>query len=109
MIKRILSFSVVFCMVLGLSDFAKAESKNKNQSRFGKKSFIKADTDKNGLVSEAEFVELQKQKFKEIDLNKDGSIDETERKKAVVKNKKKQKKVDTNEKQSTFDKKEEKK
>ena len=106
MVRKVLYISFFFCLVCTLSDFAKAEPKNKNQRKFGEKSFIKADTDKNGLVSEAEFLELQKQKFKEIDLNKDGSIDQNERKKAVVKKKNRKKKVNDNNQQAVSEKKE---
>ncbi len=79
MVKKLLALSAAAFVLQAVPALA-ADGHPKGDR--GAKFFEKLDTDKNGSISEAEFLAKSKERFAEMDANKDGNVTPEEAKAA---------------------------
>lgn len=79
MVKKILVLSAAALMLQAIPALAE-EGPGKGDR--GAKMFEKLDTDKNGTISEAEFIAKSKERFAAMDANSDGAVTPEEAKAA---------------------------
>ncbi len=73
---KTLSKCTLLALLIALATPALAEHKAEHKK--GNRMLEKCDTDKDGKVSEMEFLESKKENFKKADKNSDGFLDSTE-------------------------------
>lgn len=81
---KTLQILAISSLLLGLSQTANADHHEMNYDDAHAHSWLDADTNKDGVVSKDEFMAKHQQRaekmFSKLDANKDGKVDEAERK-----------------------------